>query len=186
MTLDLEYPRTSRTAIARREMSRPCREAMLGHRPHPACTVLDYGCGKGRDVAELNNRGYYVRGYDPHHGPKAVSGEYHVVLLTYVLNVLPTTVERQDVLRKAWARVKQCGGLYVSVRAEPDVTRAAARGNWRKVGDGWMTKKRTFQHGFTADELATLLINALSGHDGEVSVEIDDQSCLMISIQKTQ
>jgi DNA phosphorothioation-associated putative methyltransferase len=143
-----------KTAITRRKPSRPLRAALkLGA---VRGRVLDFGCGKGRDVAELSELGYKVRGYDLHFEPAKPRGTFHTVLMTYVVNVLKAK-QRNEALQAAWDYVKPGGRLIVTARSERDIEAAAVQGRWDCIGRGYMTTWGTYQCGYTLHQLQRVL-----------------------------
>ena len=99
-----------RTAISRTTLSRPLRlalEAGLIDNAHP---VLDYDCGRGDDVRELQARGIACEGWDPVHRPEGKRQATAVVNLGYVANVIEDPAERSGTLRQAWQLAQQ--GIY--------------------------------------------------------------------------
>lgn len=66
--------------------------------------ILDYGCGQGGDVFRWREMGYQAIGFDPYWSPELPGGGdcFSTVTCFYVLNVIPSVLERLDVLRRAW------------------------------------------------------------------------------------
>lgn len=153
----------ARTAIARKGPSRPLRAALQANAVKGR--VLDYGCGRGADVAVLTALGIKAFGCDPYFQPRKPRGKFQTVLMTYVVNVLQTP-QRNETLRDAWKRVKSGGRLIVTARTEKEIEDAAKRGNWRpcrEVGGGWITSVYTYQRGYTVRSLAGVLGRILDG-----------------------
>jgi DNA phosphorothioation-associated putative methyltransferase len=140
-----------KTAIGRVSLSMPARQALLDGVLRPEYTVLDYGSGRGNDVARLAHLGIRATGWDPHHGGSRPEETQDVVTLTYVINVIENPAEREAVLRDAWSLAERC--LVVSTRLvweRKQVTGAA-------LGDGTLSKRNTFQHLFSPGELRILV-----------------------------
>ena len=84
--------------------------------------VLDFGCGKGRDVRTLRDLGVDATGYDLYqtaplcHEPE--HGKYDVVLCTYVLNVTCNDSEMLCIMADAMSCLKTGGVAYFSVRRD--------------------------------------------------------------------
>jgi len=105
------------TAIKRNKLSAPTQwlldNDMLGRH------ILDYGCGKGGDVAELDKLGNAVVGYDPHYYPHteilAAIFEFDTIICNYVLNVVDQS-ERIKVLNKLLSL--HAKNIYVTVRRD--------------------------------------------------------------------
>jgi hypothetical protein len=158
-----------KTAIARRRPSAPAAvltpfiERVVAEcaRDRSVRAVLDYGCGRGADVDYFRSLGIDAGGYDPH-GPfdfaESPTGQFMVVTLIFVLNVLPTVEARLEVLRRAAARLALDGVLIVATRSAAAVRNQAARNGWRAWGDGFVSHegRGTFQHGMDIEELASL------------------------------
>lgn len=138
----------ARTALERVALSRPVRIAVADGLIAPgATTVLDYGCGRGGDVARLSRAGVRCAGWDPHQRPDGPREPSDVVNLGYVVNVIEDPRERQTVLREAWGLAHQA--LLVSARlgAEaPDLEGVPFR-------DGLRTSTGTFQKLYSQVEL---------------------------------
>ena len=99
------------TAITRRNPSVPMRhlhklELMEGK-------LLDYGSGKGKDADH-----YSMDRYDPHYAPQEPNGKYNTITCNYVLNVIESKSEREEVLNKI-RNLLDVGGLaYITVRRD--------------------------------------------------------------------
>lgn len=145
---------SERTAISRSKPSRPLKAAL--HMGAIKGRVLDFGCGKGKDIEELERLGYKVKGYDPNFRPKKVTGRFQTVLMTYVVNVLQVK-ERDAAIQKAWGYVKKGGRLVVTARSEREILAIAEKGNWKKVSWGFRTSKGTFQRGYNLCQLHRVL-----------------------------
>jgi len=143
-----------KTAIRRMSLSMPARQALLDGVLRPEWTLLDYGSGRGGDVARLVHLGIPAIGWDPHHGGVRPDGPRDVVTLTYVLNVIENPVERHRVLDDAWSLSGRC--LVVSTR----LTWERKQVNGVAVGDGTVTRKNTFQRLFSPAELRSLVEDA--------------------------
>tara|TARA_R100001530_G_C4273011_1_gene143607 strand:+ start:147 stop:614 length:468 start_codon:yes stop_codon:yes gene_type:complete len=77
--------------------------------------VLDYGCGRGADVNHFKIDGYDPNGPDYQHLPHRY---YRTILCTYVLNVIPTSYEREEVIKQVKSLLTEDGVAYFSVRAD--------------------------------------------------------------------
>lgn len=128
-------------------------------------SVLDYGCGYGADVEFYRSFGLEAEGFDPHPGfgwPPTATKDFDLVVLAFVLNVLPDSVSRLEVLRAARAYVRPGKYLLVATRSEREIASAAARRQWPRHGDGyWSNRARgMFQHGMTTSEVRALALEA--------------------------
>ena len=86
------------------------------------------------------------------------TGQFPVVTLIFVLNVLPTAEARLEVLRRAVARLAPDGVLIVATRSSSAVRNEPARRGWRASGDGFVSHEGcgTFQYGMDIEELVGL------------------------------
>ena len=147
-----------KTAIGRSSLSMPARQALLDGVLRPESTVLDYGSGRGGDVARLAHLGIRATGWDPHHGGTRPDKPQDIVTLTYVINVIEDPGEREAVVRDAWSLAERC--IVVSTRLaweRKQVTGAT-------LGDGTLTKRNTFQHLFSPGELRALVAGVTEVH----------------------
>jgi len=129
-----------KTAIARKRLSNPC--MWLHKQGRLIGNILDWGCGKGDDVANLSKLGYFLSGYDLHFQPVPPPkwAGFHTILCTYVLNTIPEYHDRCVIVEQALEYLLPGGWLYVSIRAD------------KKALKGW-TNKGTWQ-GYVGDQLA--------------------------------
>ena len=146
-----------RTAMARSQPSVPARLA----KPLLSGSILDYGAGRGADTRYLKAAGLQVQSYDPFYFPNKPSKakSYDWVMLNYVLNVIRTPAERAGVLRDVAAFLKPGGRLLVAVRGEREIESSRTK-DWTREGDGWITPRQTFQHGYAQTELESRLKDA--------------------------
>ena len=164
---------THLTAISRKNKPSVAGKYALDTYQEPG-RVLDYGSGRGHDVGHMKAVGWDAVGYDPHWEPEFPEGEFDLVLLTYVLNILPTEEERLETLKRIPLAPGGC--LLVTVRAMREVRYEAKKGQWETHGDGYLTSRGTFQCGFTLASLRELLqkagyhVNISLGRGGHVMV----------------
>lgn len=166
-----------KTAIARSSLSMPARQALLDGILRPEWSVLDYGSGRGDDVARLNRLGITAAGWDPRHGTSRPGKAQDVVTLTYVINVIDDPDERLTVLDDAWSLAKHC--LVVSTRLAWERKQVAGV----TMVDGILTKRNTFQRLFSPAELRALVesstgVRAISPVPGVVYAFRDDSDRL--------
>ena len=123
------------TAISRNKLSTPI--LYIHKKGLLKGSILDYGCGKGGDVKYLHTLGYKdCCGYDPNYQPVLPIDRFDTVLCTYVLNVIPCAIIRNDVIETI---LKSCKGhAYVTVRNDANAL------------NGW-TGKNTWQGLITLD-----------------------------------
>ncbi len=149
--MDLPVIERHRTAIGRAGLSRPMRLALEHGVLDAGMTVMDYGCGRGDDVARLSANGFEVAAWDPHYRPEGARVESDVVNLGYVLNVIESPAERSEVLRLAWALARRVLVVAAQVWIHDQARHKVP------FGDGIITGRNTFQRYFDQDELAELI-----------------------------
>jgi DNA phosphorothioation-associated putative methyltransferase len=138
-----------RTAIVRRKLSRPVQHAVNDRLITQDTTVLDYGCGQGEDVAELQRLGITAAGWDPVYKPHPEPQKADVVNLGYVINVIENPAERLETLNRAFSLARKA--LIVSAQILHQGDQEALNGV--HFGDGVLTRLGTFQKYFTQKEL---------------------------------
>lgn len=148
----------ARTAMSRTDVSRPVQVALADGVLRSGRSFFDFGCGRGGDVARLQDAGFESAGWDPAHAPSAPVQTADVVNLGYVVNVIEDRRERMDTLRRAWGLAK----AVLVVAARPDWEAGQVRGQPR--GDGIITSKGTFQKFYGQDELR-VWIESVVGQD---------------------
>lgn len=79
--------------------------------------VLDFGCGFGKDVAVLKEKGINITGYDKHYFPAYPSQKFDTIICFYVLNVL-LQEEQAKVLMEISQLLKPTGKAYFAVRRD--------------------------------------------------------------------
>ncbi len=142
-----------RTAIARKALSRPV-EALRRHGLlAPPRTMLDYGCGRGDDLAGLAKVGVRAWGFDPFYRPGGKRDAADVVNLGFVLNVIDVPRERRDVLVEAY-------GLAGTVLAVSALVGSPGPLH-RPYRDGVLSSRATFQKFYAQEELAAYVALAL-------------------------
>lgn len=144
-----------KTAIARDRLSVPMQTLVRSGLVRDGRSVFDYGCGRGDDAAALAAAGIEAAGWDPHWCPGALRTPADVVNLGFVLNVIEDPAEREETARQAFALARVC--LCVGVML---VGKASTLG-LRRLGDGYISNRGTFQKYFTQAELKDLLERAL-------------------------
>ena len=145
----LTQTRTERTAIARKSISRPVRDAIRDGVIRPGCSILDYGSGRGDDARILRELGYAVQAWDPCHAPTPPPREADVVNLGYVLNVIADPVERSAVLMEAFRLARQT----LIVAAYVHNGEATKTKTSKPAADGVITGRGSFQKLFYHREL---------------------------------
>lgn len=128
-----------KTALGRADYSKPIRLALQDAIITPTTTVLDYGCGRGSDVARLAAGGFHCRGWDPEHANESPPTSADVVNLGYVINVIEDVGERGEALRRAWTLTQSV--LVVTARMSHETIGQVLSA----YGDGYLTSRGTFQ-----------------------------------------
>ncbi len=108
-------PNSHLTAKERDRISLPARIAL--ERGWLIGKVLDFGCGFGKDVEVLAEKGIAVTGYDPHYFPQFPEAQFDTILCFYVLNVLMPE-EQAAVLMEVSQLLKPGGKAYFAVRRD--------------------------------------------------------------------
>ena len=80
-------------------------------------TILDFGCGFGKDVELVREQGFEISGYDPYYFPHFPTQKFDTVICFYVLNVL-LPEEQAQVLMNVSALLKPNGKAYFAVRRD--------------------------------------------------------------------
>ena len=136
-----------KTAIKRTGASRPIRLALDDRLIRSEATVFDYGCGHGADLRFLTKQGISCSGWDPVHHSAAERKPADIVNLGYVVNVIENPQERVETLLDAWKLARRA--LVISARLSAESKNA----NFREFGDGYISKRDTFQKFYDQGEL---------------------------------
>jgi len=108
-----------KTAIKRTDASAPLKYLLSQNKISDTQMILDYGCGRGKDVEVLAQNGYSVGGYDPHwkNDKDLLNYKYDVVLCTYVLNVVGPKIRKQ-IISELKNLTFPGGKIYITVRRD--------------------------------------------------------------------
>lgn len=79
--------------------------------------ILDFGCGLGKDIEVLKNKGFNIQGYDKFHKPTYPNQKFDTIICLYVLNVLMPE-EQAKVLIELSRLIKSSGKVYFAVRRD--------------------------------------------------------------------
>jgi hypothetical protein len=146
------------TAKHRKNPSRPLARALeLGIVNGPA---LDWGCGRGADLAHLKSLGFQAAGFDPKYRPQRPpleSARFRYAQCAYVLNTLPTWEDRERVINEMALYLEPGSKVMVATRHPADVNYFAKRGSWQRKGEGFITGSGSYQRGIHEDELGGML-----------------------------
>lgn len=144
-----------KTALVRREISKPLRTLLELGQLRRGESFFDYGCGHGSDVIAISNLGHEAAGWDPVHAPDTPKISADVVNLGFVLNVIEDPAERVEALLGAWQHARRA--LLVSTLIAGQET----YNDIRTFGDGVLTRRNTFQKFFEPAEIQALLEDSL-------------------------
>jgi DNA phosphorothioation-associated putative methyltransferase len=144
-------------------------------------SILDYGCGRGDDLREMESHDIDCLGWDPVHRPEADISPSDIVNLGYVINVIEDKQERIETLQRAYHFAEKM--LVVSAMLGNE--RIYER--FKPYRDGVITTKKTFQKYFQQSELqqfieSTLSENAIALGPGIFAVfkdKIEEQNYLL-------
>ena len=144
-----------RTAIERDRLSAPMQYLARHGYLNGDYSILDYGCGKGHDLLELEAHGVDAAGWDPElrpDGPRRVSD---VVNVGFVINVIENRAERIAVLKQAFELTKRVLAIAVMIGGEGTIQK------FRPYKDGVITSRNTFQKYFSQSELRSFIETSL-------------------------
>ena len=103
------------TAKARETLSYPAK--LLLNKNLLVGEILDFGCGFGKDVELLKEKGKNIVGYDKHYFPEYPTKRFDTIICFYVLNVLMQD-EQAKVLMEISQLLKPTGKAYFAVRRD--------------------------------------------------------------------
>lgn len=144
-----------KTAIDRNQLSQPMQVLARHNYLNGEYSILDYGCGKGDDVRELEAHGIDVTGWDPVHRPDEDYSNRDVVNLGFVLNVIEDRQERTETLIKAWEHADKILVIAVMVAGESVINQFAP------YKDGIITSRNTFQKYYSQGEIRYYIESSL-------------------------
>lgn len=144
-----------KTAIDRNQLSSPMQILARHNYLNGEYTVLDYGCGKGDDLRELEVHGIDISGWDPVHFPDGELVNSDIVNLGFVLNVIEDREERNETLRRAWEYADKL--LIVSVM----IAGKSLIQQFTPYKDGVITSRKTFQKYYSQSEIRSYVETTL-------------------------
>ena len=115
------------TAITRKNLSTPMRY-LKGHSLING-RALDFGCGKGFDCDNLG-----MEGYDPYHrkDTELSFGSYDTITCNFVLNVVPSKDDREEIVNTIGGLLRKGGTAYISVRNDRSNLKGyTSKGTWQ-------------------------------------------------------
>ena len=136
-----------RTAIDRNQLSQPMQALARHNYINGEYSILDYGCGKGDDVRELEAHGIDVTGWDPVHRPDEEYSNRDIVNLGFVINVIEDRKERTETLINAWNHADKAMVVAVMVAGESVISQ------FTPYKDGVITSRNTFQKYYSQGEI---------------------------------
>lgn len=144
-----------RTAIDRNQLSQPMQILARHNYFNGDYSVLDYGCGKGDDMRELEAHGIDISGFDPVHAPDGDILNSDIVNLGFVLNVIEDRAERLETLRRAWNYADKLLIVSVMIAGESLIKQ------FTPYKDGVITSRNTFQRYYTQSEFRSYIESSL-------------------------
>lgn len=145
-----------KTAIDRNQLSQPLQVLARHNYLNGDWSVLDYGCGKGDDLRELEAHGLDATGWDPVHFPEGLLINSNIVNLGFVLNVIEDKEERIETLKRAWDYADTL--LIVSVMIAGD----SVINQFTPFKDGVITSRQTFQKYYAQSEFRSFIETCLN------------------------
>lgn len=104
---------SQKTAIKRTKMSQPTRILLKNNLLKGK--ILDFGCGYGKDVEELNKNGLNAIGYDKYYQPIWPKDKFNTVICQFVLNTVDEK-EQETIIKQIKSLLEKDGKAYITVR----------------------------------------------------------------------
>jgi len=136
-----------KTAIDRNHLSQPMQALARHNYLNGDFSILDYGCGKGDDLRELEAHGINAIGWDPVHRPDTDYSKSDIVNLGFVLNVIEDKSERTDTLKNVWSHTSKLLVVSVMIAGESKIEK------FKAYKDGVITSINTFQKYYSQGEI---------------------------------
>lgn len=144
-----------KTAIDRNQLSQPMQILARHNYFNGEYSVLDYGCGKGDDMRELEAHGIDISGWDPMHCSEGGLVNSDIVNLGFVLNVIEDRDERNETLKRAWEYADKILIVSVMIAGENFIQQ------FTPYKDGIITSRNTFQRYYTQSEIRSYVETTL-------------------------
>lgn len=144
------------TAIDRNKLSQPMQILARHNYLSGDYSVLDYGCGKGDDLREIEAHGINCSGWDPVHNPEGELINSDIVNLGFVLNVIEDRPERDETLRRAYEYADKLLMVSVMIAGESIISQ------FKQFKDGVITSRNTFQKYYSQSEFRYYLDTTLN------------------------
>lgn len=140
-----------KTAISRYQLSAPFQALAKLDVLNGKFSILDYGCGRGDDLAILDNEGLDAIGWDPNFRPGGTCEARDIVNLGFVINVIEDRTERNEAVLKAYDLSRKVLVVSAMIANERHIER------FKPYKDGVITSRNTFQKYFTQQDLKEYL-----------------------------
>jgi DNA phosphorothioation-associated putative methyltransferase len=144
------------TAVDRDKLSTPMQSLARHGYLDGDHSILDFGCGKGHDLLELEAHGLDAIGWDPAFRPDGAKRPSDIVNLGFVINVIEDRSERSATLTEAYSLANTL--LVVAVMLGGDATTQ----KFTAYKDGVVTSRGTFQKYYTQAEIRDFIETTLS------------------------
>lgn len=144
-----------KTAISRDKLSTPMFLLSQKGFLNGQHSVLDYGCGLGDDLRELEAHDIECMGWDPVHRPDVDIENCDIVNLGFVINVIEDRHERSETLSKAFEYADKLLLVSAMLGNEKVYER------FKPFKDGVITARNTFQKYYTQGELKQYIEDTL-------------------------
>lgn len=170
-----------KTAISRNSLSSPMFILAQKGYLNGSYSILDYGCGRGDDLRELEAYNINAIGWDPVHRPDPDLEICDIVNLGFVVNVIEDKKERDETLLNAFSYASKLLVIAAMLGNEKIYEK------FKSYKDGVITSKGTFQKYYYQGELqhyieSTLNENAIALGPGIFAVfkdKLEEQKYLL-------
>lgn len=162
--------------------------------------ILDYGAGKLRNAKYLVEKGHCVSVLDipaqiskwseedkgrftrVYPSGEKIEHTYKTILLTFVLNVIPSLEDRKSVLKEIDSLLDNKGTFIVEVRREKGILNSK---NIENYEDGYIVGKgkvRTFQKPYTKEEFVGFISEVFEVKD----IKMESDSIIIVAGRKPE
>jgi len=155
-TEDIDTIYRHKTAIDRDSLSAPMQILAKHGYFSGEYSVLDYGCGKGHDIRELEAHEVDCIGWDPVYQPDNDLINCDIVNLGFVLNVIEDKDERVETLKRAFSYADKFIIVSVMIAGDAKIAQFTA------YKDGVITRNKTFQKYYSQSEFRYFLEQTLN------------------------
>jgi DNA phosphorothioation-associated putative methyltransferase len=147
-----------KTALSRNKLSTPMYHLATRGYLNGEYSLLDYGCGRGDDIRELEANGINSVGWDPVFSPDVELECSDIVNLGFVINVIEDQTERCETLKRAFGFAEKL--LVVSAMLGTE----RIYQKFKSFKDGVITSRNTFQKYYQQAELKNYIESVLSNN----------------------